>query len=413
MNASDIFEETFSALTVNKMRTGLTMLGIIIGIASVIAMVAIGQGSQNSIEARINAIGANLILISPGAQRTPGSPVSAGRGSAETLTLDDANAIASQISMAKAVDPELSKRYQVTAGGQNTNTTIDGVTATYPEVRNLQMASGSFISDDNVTELSKVAVLGPTTAADLFGANVDPTGQSIRIDNMNFQVIGMAQSKGGTGFGNQDDMIYIPISVMQRELAGATTLSGGYYVSAIDVEADSQKDMTAAQNAITALLLQQHNLSDPTQADFTIQNQQSIVQTASATTDTFTILLASIAGISLVVGGIGIMNMMLTTVTERTREIGLRKAIGADKKDISMQFLAESFALTLVGGIIGILLGWLVSIGVTTFFGIVTQISILSIFVAFGVSAVIGIIFGYYPARRAAGLNPIEALRYE
>ena len=410
MKFSDLLEETSSALTSNKMRSGLTILGIVIGIASVIAMVAIGTGSQSSIDATIQSIGSNLIMVMPGFQRgAAAGPVSAGRGAAQTLTQADADAIQSQVTSIKAIAPELSRRYQITAAGNNTNTTVTGTVSAYPEVRNVQIDIGSFISDENIASLSKVAVLGPTTRDDLFGAGVDATGQSIRINNINFTVIGITKSKGGTGFGNQDDVIFIPISTAQQYLAG----NSNSYVSEIDIEAASQNSMASIQTQVTNLLLQRHNITNSALADFQVLNQQDIVNTASSVTNTFTILLASIAGISLVVGGIGIMNMMLTTVTERTREIGLRKAIGADEKDINMQFLTESFMLTFIGGIIGIILGWLVAWGMTQFAGITTKVSLLSIILAFGVSAAIGIIFGYYPARRASKLNPIEALRYE
>jgi len=404
---NDLFQETFSAITVNKARSGLTILGIVIGIGSVIAMVSIGQGAQGSINASIQSIGSNLVLVLPSFQRGVGTQVSAGRGSARTLTQADADAIQQQITLAKAVAPEISNRYQVVVRGNNTNTQVVGTVASYPEVRNVQIDSGSFISDQNVRSLSKVAVLGPTTASDLFGSSTDPIGQTIRINKIDFKVIGITKSKGGTGFGNQDDVIFVPLSSAQRFLAGDT------YVTTISVEALNQSDMATIQQQITDLLLQRHNISNPSLADFQILNQQDIVQTASTVTNTFTILLASIAGISLIVGGIGIMNMMLTTVTERTREIGLRKAIGAKKKDISLQFLSESVMLTFFGGIMGIILGWLLSFSVTYFTGIVTSVSFSSILLAFGVSAAIGIIFGYYPARRAASLNPIEALRYE
>jgi putative ABC transport system permease protein len=258
-----------------------------------------------------------------------------------------------------------------------------------------------------VKSLSKVAVLGPTTRDDLFGENANPIGQTIRLNKIEFKVIGVTKTKGGSGFSNQDDTIFIPLSTAQRFLAGSD------YVSTISVQAIDQNSMTTMQEQITSLLLSRHNISNPQLADFSIMNQADIVASASSITDTLTILLGSIAGISLIVGGIGIMNMMLTTVTERTREIGLRKAIGAKKKDISLQFLTESVMLTFIGGIVGIFLGWLLSYGVHYFGGITTKVSLMSILLAVGVSAAIGIIFGYYPARRAAGLNPIEALRYE
>jgi putative ABC transport system permease protein len=410
MKIQDLFEETTSALTANKMRSSLTILGIVIGIASVIAMVAIGTGSQSSIDASIQAIGSNLIMVMPGFQRGAASgPVSAGRGAAQTLTQADADAIQSQVASIKAIAPELSKRYQITASGNNTNTTVTGTASAYPEVRNIQMDIGSFISDENIASLSKVAVLGPTTRDDLFGTGADPTGQQIRINNVSFTVIGVTKSKGGTGFSNQDDVVFVPISTAETYLSG----NSNAYVSEIDIEAANQSAMASIQTQVTNLLLSRHNITNPTLADFQVLNQQDIVNSASSVTNTFTILLASIAGISLVVGGIGIMNMMLTTVTERTREIGLRKAIGADETDINMQFLTESFMLTLIGGIIGIILGWVVAWGMAQFAGITTQVSLTSIVLAFGVSAVIGIVFGYYPARRASKLNPIEALRYE
>ncbi|MCX6813210.1 MAG: ABC transporter permease [Candidatus Azambacteria bacterium] len=407
MKISDLLQETYSSLTVNKMRSCLTILGIVIGIGSVIAMVSIGQGAQGSIESSIQSIGSNLILVMPGAQRGPGVQVSAGRGSAQTLNQEDADAIIKEVTLAKAVAPEISRRYQVTARGTNTNVSVVGTVAAYPEVRNIEVDEGSFISDQNVQSLSRVAVLGPTTRDDLFGEGAEVIGQTIRINKVDFKIIGITKTKGGTGFGSQDDMIFVPLSTAQRFLAGDT------YVTTISVEAQNQNSMADIQQQITDLLLERHHIANPQLADFSVLNQADIAATASSVTNTLTILLGAIAGISLIVGGIGIMNMMLTTVTERTREIGLRKAIGAKKKDISTQFLAESVMLTFLGGIIGIIFGWLAAWGVTQFTGITTQVSLLSITLAVGVSATIGIVFGYYPARRAASLNPIEALRYE
>jgi len=412
MKTSDIFEESYSALTVNKVRTSLTMLGIIIGIGSVIAMVAVGQGAQATIAANIASIGSNLIIVSPGAQRGPGVTVSAGLGSSQSLTMADEQAVAQQVTLAQAVDPELSKRYQVTAKGTNTNTTVLGTDQNYPTVRNLTIDTGSFITAQNVTNLDKVAVLGPTTRDDLFGVGASAIGQTIKINSIEFKVIGITTSKGGSGFTNQDDRIYIPISVAQHYLTGPN-VNGEAYVSDIAVSAQSANDMSTVQQEVTDVLLQRHKISDPTQADFTVQNQADIVSAASSVTGTFTLLLASIAGISLVVGGIGIMNMMLTTVTERTREIGLRKAIGATRSDINLQFLTEAILLTFVGGTIGILFGWLLAFLLSHFAGTTTSVSTSSILLAFGVSAGIGLVFGYYPARRASKLNPIEALRFE
>ncbi len=408
MIVSDLFQETYSALLSNKARSGLTVLGIIIGIGSVIAMISVGQGSTASITSSIQSLGSNLLMVSPSFQRGVGTQVSAGRGSAKTLEQEDADAIQKEITLIKALAPELSGRYQITAKGTNTNTSVVGTTADYLEVRNVEIAEGSFISEQNIRSLSKVAVLGPTTRDDLFGENATGViGKTVRINKIDFKVIGITKVKGGSGFSNQDDMIFIPLSTAQRFLAGSN------YLSTIYVEVVDQESMTAAQEQITSLLLSRHNISNPELADFSIMNQADIVSSVSSITDTLTILLAAIAGISLIVGGIGIMNMMLTTVTERTREIGLRKAIGAKKKDISLQFLTESVMLTFIGGILGIFLGWILSYAVSYFGSMTTEVTSWSIFLAVGVSAAIGIIFGYYPARRAAGLNPIEALRYE
>jgi putative ABC transport system permease protein len=407
MIISDLFQETYSALLSNKARSGLTILGIVIGIGSVIAMISVGQGSTASIESSIQSLGSNLLMVSPSFQRGVGTQVSAGRGSARTLKQEDADAIQKEITLVKALAPELSSRYQITAKGTNTNTSVVGTTAAYPAVRSVEIAEGSFISEQNMRSLSKVAVLGPTTRDDLFGENTDPVGQTIRINKIDFKVIGITKAKGGSGMSNQDDIIFIPLSTAQRFLAGSN------YLSTIYVEVVDQESMTTAQEQITSLLLSRHNISNPELADFSIMNQADIVASVSSISDTLTILLGAIAGISLIVGGIGIMNMMLTTVTERTREIGLRKAIGAKKKDISLQFLTEAVMLTFIGGIVGILLGWILSYAVAYFGSMTTKVSLMSILLAVGVSAAIGIIFGYYPARRAAKLNSIEALRYE
>jgi len=401
----DLFRETIRSLSGNKARSGLTILGIVIGIASVITMVAIGQGAKSTIESDIESIGSNLIVVMPGAQRVGG--ISQGAGSSQTLVIEDADAIKSQVQNVKAVAPEASKRYQITAKGTNTNAEVVGTVKDYLVVRNVKMNIGSFFSDQQQKTSAKVAILGPTTRNDLFGVNANPVGQSVKIRNVDFQVVGVTESKGGSGFNNPDSNIFVPLSSAQH------FLSGNDYLSDIGVAAADQASMTSVQEQISALLLDRHKISDPTQADFRIMNQNDIIATATSITSTFTILLSSIAGISLLVGGIGIMNMMLTNVTERTREIGLRKAIGAKKRDISLQFLIEAIILTFIGGFVGVLLGWMVSFGVTYFNLLQTQVTFTSVALAFGVSAGIGIVFGYYPARRAARLNPIEALRYE
>src|SRR3990167_7044902 len=267
MMIRDIFHETFSAIIVNKVRSSLTILGIVIGIGSVIAMVSIGQGAQGSIESSIQSIGSNLVLVTPGFQRGPGSQVSGGRGSAQTLTQEDADAIIKEVTLAKAVAPEISRRYQITAKGKNTNTQVTGTVSVYPEVRNIEIDTGSFITDQNIQSLSKVAVLGPTTRDDLFGEWSAPIGETIRINKVDFKVIGITKAKGGSGFGSQDDVVYVTLSTAQRFFAGDT------YVTTISVEAESADSMSAIQQQITDLLLARHNIPDSTLADFQVMNQ--------------------------------------------------------------------------------------------------------------------------------------------
>ena len=412
MTITDLIHETTAGVLGNKVRSGLTILGIVIGIASVIAMLAIGQGASGSIQSSIQSLGSNLVLVTPGAQRGAGVQISTGRGASQSLTQADADALVSGATLAANVAPELTSRQQVVASGTNTNTSIVGTVPSYTDVRNVQVDEGVFITDQNIKSLSKVAVIGPTTATDLFPDGSDPLGKTIRIKGIIFTIVGTTKSKGGTGFNNPDDAIYIPISVQQKFLTGPNA-SGEDYVSTISLAAQSTDVMTELQNQVTQILLDRHHISDATQADFSTINQQDIIASASSITTTLTILLASIAGISLIVGGIGIMNMMLTTVTERTREIGLRKAIGAKRHDINVQFLGEAILLTFTGGITGVILGWLIAFAVSYTGVISAQVSLSSILLSFGISAFIGVVFGYYPARRASKLNPIEALRFE
>lgn len=402
---NDLFRETIRSISGNKVRSGLTILGIVIGIASVIALVAVGQGAKNSVTSSIEAIGSNLIMVMPGSQRVGG--ISQGSGSSQTLTLADADAIKAQITNVKAVAPAVTGRYQLTAKDNNTNTEVIGTIGDYTTTRNITMNIGSFFSQQQITSSAKVAVLGPTTRDDLFGENVNSVGQTVRINKIDFQVIGVTIAKGGSGSSNQDDTVYVPLATAQHFLAGND------YINNISITAADQSSMTSVQEQITSLLLARHKISDSSLADFRIMNQNDIISTATSVTSTFTILLSAIAGISLVVGGIGIMNMMLTTVTERTKEIGLRKAVGIRKIYINLQFLAEAVALTFLGGLIGIIFGWISSLVLSKFLSLTAEISLSSVFLAFGVSAAIGIVFGFYPARRAANLNPIEALRYE
>ncbi|OGK25349.1 hypothetical protein A3C25_06235 [Candidatus Roizmanbacteria bacterium RIFCSPHIGHO2_02_FULL_38_11] len=406
----DIFElirEAVGTLILNKMRTGLAALGIIIGIGSVIALISLGQGSQKAVENQIQSLGANLLTVIPGGQNSGG--VQGALGGGTTLILEDAKAIetSQEITTINSVSPELSRRAQVTAGRNNTNTQVIGVYPTYENIRKISISSGNFIADRDVRSLGKVAVLGPQVVLDLFGEGTNPVGQNIRINGQQLRIIGMTVSKGGSGFQNQDDVIFVPLSTAQKILFGVA------YVSSIAVEAKSQDVMTDSQNQIGYFLLARHKLSDPTQADFRIFSQNDILNTASQITGTFTTLLGGIAAISLLVGGIGIMNIMLVTVTERTREIGLRKALGAKKKIIIMQFLIEAIILTFSGGVFGMGLGIFISYLVSQLVGLPQSISVSSIALAIGVSGVIGVLFGWYPAKKAANLQPIEALRYE
>lgn len=408
MLAPDFFQEIYTSVTVNKSRSGLTVLGIVIGIASVIIMVAVGRGAQNTIESSIQSIGSNLLIVRPGAERGPSSQVRGAQGSADSLTLKDVTVLTEKVSAIESVAPEVSSRgKQVTAEGQNTNTSITGVTENYASVRNTAIASGTFISAANVKSLSKVAVIGPDVKTALFGEDAaDPVGKKIRIGNTDFTIIGMTVAKGGSGFGSSDDVIYVPLTTAQQFFVGND------YLSTINIKVKSGEDMATVSATATTALLASHKITDTTKADFSIMNQADIVATASSVTGTLTALLAAVAGISLVVGGIGIMNMMLTTVTERTREIGLRKAIGAEGRDIRMQFLFEAITLTFFGGALGIFIGWGLSL-VANAYGVTASVSTSSVVLAFVVSTAIGIVFGYYPASRASKLNPIEALRYE
>ncbi|MFA6017163.1 MAG: ABC transporter permease [Patescibacteria group bacterium] len=405
----DLFEtilEGLRTLTLNKMRTGLAILGIVIGIGSVITLISLGQGSQKSIEDQIQSLGSNLLTVSPSRQSSGG--IMGAQGGNTSLILADAKAIEEKLSstLVSKVSPEYSSRSQVIAGRNNTNVSIVGVYPQYAEIKKITMENGVFITNRDNVSMGKVAVLGPTTATDLFG-ETNPIGKTIKIGSQTLKIIGVTVSKGGSGFNNPDDMIYVPLTTAQKQIFGKTNLTS------ISVEAKSKEVMVQAQDEIGYLLLNQHKLNTPTDADFMIMSQSDLLSTVSQVTGTLTALLGGIAAISLLVGGIGIMNIMLVTVTERTREIGLRKALGAKKKTIITQFLIESILLTFIGGIFGMIFGLAASFLISKVMNLAYVISFSSIALAIGVSSLIGIVFGLYPARKAANLQPIEALRYE
>jgi putative ABC transport system permease protein len=400
-----ILKIAIRALRKNVMRTSLTMLGIIIGVAAVIAMVSIGNGAKAQIEANIASLGQNTVGIWSGNFRRGG--VSMGFGSAGTLTKEDMQAIQREVPGVLAISPEVRAGAQVAAGNQNISTSIMGVSASYPEFRNWTFASGGPFGEQDVNGQAKVALVGKTTATTLFG-EADPVGQTIRIRNVPFTIVGLLNPKGA-GFGgqDQDDVIMIPWTSALTRLTGGTTFRN------LSLQGASADQLEEISDGITSLLRQRHRLQDGVDDDFSIRTQTETLETFTSTAKTMTMLLGSIAGVSLLVGGIGIMNIMLVSVTERTREIGIRMAVGAKSGDILSQFLAEAVTLSLVGGITGIAIGVGISRLISVKMGWPVLTSSNAITVAFLFSAAIGIFFGFYPARKAAQLDPIESLRYE
>jgi putative ABC transport system permease protein len=421
----DSFRSALQSLVVNKLRSALTMLGVIIGVAAVIAMVSVGNGASQSVQNTILNLGSNLVTVSPSFGSDNG--LKGAGAQAQNLTLDDMRSIQDQLgsSIAAAEAEQQAGRWQITAAGQNTNTSVIGVTEDYPMVRDWGLDSGDFFSTSDLNVNAQVAVLGATTATNLFG-DLDPVGQTIQLRQafgsggqggtqrariLSFRVVGVLGVKGSTFGLIRDDQILVPLTTAEHVLTGRLN-----QVSQIVIKATSSDTMDLTTSDVTNILLQRHKIDDPASADFTVTNQNDTLAALSSVTGTFTLLLGAIGGISLLVGGIGIMNIMLVSVNERTREIGIRKAVGARRGDILNQFLIEAVALTGLGGAIGILLGW----AITEVVHRIPQAASLpllitsgTVIIAVGVSVAIGVVFGLYPAVRAARLHPIQALRYE
>ena len=393
------------ALRRNKLRTLLTMLGIIIGVAAVIAMVSIGNGAKAQVEERIANLGENVILILSG--NTSRAGVRSGLGGSPTLTIEDAEAIEREVAGVSAISPEVRTSTQVISGNQNWSTTVLGESPDYLDIRQWRLADGAVFAEQDIRGANKVALIGSTIADQLFGEE-DPLGQVIRIKHAPFVVVGLLATKGLSVTGSdQDDVVIIPYTSAMKRLTGATTMR------AINVQVESPEIIEQVQQEITDLLRQRHRIQDDRDDDFVVRNQQEIAEAATATSRTMTVLLGAIASVSLMVGGIGIMNIMLVSVTERTREIGIRMAVGARGRDILRQFLIEAITLSSIGGLLGVALGVAASRILSALAEWPTLTSPESVVIAFVVSAAIGVFFGYYPARKAADLDPIDALRYE
>jgi len=406
MHYANLFRIAIRALVRNKLRAFLTMLGIIIGVASVIAMLAIGEGSKASIRKQMSNMGTNMVMVMPNFQRRGG--VSLGASSSMALKYSDVEAIRNDAVSVSGVSPEVRASGQVIYSNQNTQTTIYGVSEEYLKIKKLEIKSGRIFSSAELKGMSKVCILGQTVIKNLFGAGADPVGLSIRIQKLPFLVIGVLKEKGESGMGqDQDDLILAPYTTVQRRLAAIDYING-IYASAITEEKSAK-----AISEITETLRRTHKLKESADNDFRVMSQSELIATVSSITDMLTILLGAIAGISLLVGGIGIMNIMFVSVTERTREIGLRMSIGGRGKDILKQFLVESILLSILGGSVGVIFGYIIARGAGSLMKIIPIVQVQTVILAFTVCFAIGVFFGWYPARKAANLNPIDALRYE
>jgi putative ABC transport system permease protein len=406
MNYSNLFKIAVRALIRNKLRAILTILGIVIGVASVIAMLAIGEGSKQSIRTEMSSLGTNMIIIVPAFRAARG--VNIGGSGGTSLKYSDVVNLRNDAVNLSAVSPEIRAAAQVIFGNENTQTTIYGVSEQYLNIRKLEIKSGRVFSANEVRGMSKVCLIGQTVVKNLFGEGADPIGMNIRIKNLPFQVIGVLGNKGGSGMGQDlDDLILAPYTTIQRRLAAID------YITGIYASAASEEKSTAAISEVEEILRRAHKLLDSEESDFYTMSQSELIETVSSITEIMTYLLGAIAGISLLVGGIGIMNIMFVSVTERTREIGLRMSIGGRGADILKQFLVESMLLSLSGGAIGVLFGYLIAQVAGTLMGSSVVITTQSVVLAFAVCFVIGVFFGWYPARKASNLNPIDALRYE
>ena len=396
-------------LSTHKLRSFLTMLGIIIGVASVISLMSIGRGATADILARIGSLGSNLITIRPGTTSFEG--VRSAAGSASTLTLEDAQAIAEQVTYVASVAPSYSRSLQLIVGSKNLNASVYGVTPAHMPINNLPLASGTYFSEFEYQGGAAVALLGANVKTTLFG-DADPVGQQMRMGSIVVRVIGVLNSKGAM-FGSPDDAIFIPLTVMQQTVAQPRTAQGGHVVSSISLQVSDEKQSSYVSDEITSLLRARHQLGATKDNDFTVASMEALVSTVSAATNTMTLLLGAIAAIALLVGGIGVMNIMLVSVLERTREIGIRKALGAKERDIWLQFLIEAALLCFSGGIIGVIVGWLVSVVINRTGVITTVVTADIVILAVSVSVGIGLFFGFYPAWNASRLDPIQALRSE